>query len=198
MPTLTREERRAQTRGELVHAAGDLFCANGFHSTSLDAVAEAAGYTKGAVYSNFESKEDLFFSVYEQRVEQRTGEMRRIAEAAGSGRGALDDLISSADPVEDGWIAVFFEFWAHVLRHPELRERFAALHRRGLEPFVEVTRRLAREEGGEPPLHPDALATAQLALGTGLQLERLTRPDEIDKDLLRQASLLLGRLEDER
>ena len=175
-----------------------MFCENGFHSTSLDAVAEAAGYTKGAVYSNFASKEDLFFSVYERHVERRTDEMRRITESAGSGRGALDELIESADPANDGWIAVFFEFWAHVLRHPEHRERFADLHRRGLEPFVEVVRRISDEGGGQPPLDPNALATVQLALGTGLQLERLTRPDDVDRDLLRQAALLLGRLEEER
>ena len=90
-------------------------------------------------------------------------------------------------------MAVFFEFWAHVLRHPEHRERFAALHREGLEPFVRATEALAREQATEPLLPPELLATAQLALGNGLQLERLTRPDEIDTGSFEQAMWLLAR-----
>src|SRR4051812_18261558 len=66
----TRAERQAQTREDLIDAAEALFTSHGFHATSLDAVAVAAGYTKGAVYSNFSSKEDLFFAVYERRVER--------------------------------------------------------------------------------------------------------------------------------
>ena len=72
---LTRADRRARTREELVDAADRLFTTNGFHATSVDAVADAAGYTKGAVYSNFASKEDLFFAVYERRVDRRVEEM---------------------------------------------------------------------------------------------------------------------------
>ena len=67
---LTREERRTQTRAELLDAAERLFSEQGFHATSVDQVADDAGYTKGAVYSNFVSKEDLFFAVYERRVDR--------------------------------------------------------------------------------------------------------------------------------
>lgn len=61
----------------------------GFHATSVDAVADAAGYTKGAVYSNFASKEDLFFAVYERRVDRRLGELEATLAA---GRTAYDGL----------------------------------------------------------------------------------------------------------
>ena len=67
---LTRVERRERTREELIAAADDLFTARGFHATSVDEIALEAGYTKGAVYSNFESKEDLFFAVYERRAKR--------------------------------------------------------------------------------------------------------------------------------
>ena len=65
---LSRAERREQTRDDLIAAADRLFVEGGFHATSLDQIAAAAGYTKGAVYSNFASKEDLFFAVYERRA----------------------------------------------------------------------------------------------------------------------------------
>jgi hypothetical protein len=84
---------------------------------------------------------------------------------------------------DDGWLAVFFEFWAHVLRHPELRERFVEQHRRGMEPIVAAHRRIADERGEPLPDDAAKLATARLAMQTGLQLERLTQPDLIDEGL---------------
>jgi len=190
----TRAARRAVTRERLVDAADRLFKRDGFHATAVDAVADEAGYTKGAVYSNFASKEELFFAVYERRLEARVAELNRLREDAPSARAALTAAVESAGRrSEDGWMAVFFEFWAHVLRHPEHRERFAALHRRGLEPFVRAVEGFASEQDAEPPLPPELLATAHLALGNGLQLERLTRPGDIDTDAIEQASLLLAR-----
>ena len=65
-------------------AAGDrLFREQGFHGTSLDQVAAAAGYTKGAVYSNFASKEDLFLAIFERRVEEALERVARVLEALG-------------------------------------------------------------------------------------------------------------------
>ena len=66
----TRADRRSETRAQLIAVAERRFTADGYHATSLDAVADDAGFTKGAVYSNFSSKEDLFFAVYERRVER--------------------------------------------------------------------------------------------------------------------------------
>jgi AcrR family transcriptional regulator len=63
---LTREESKAQTRGDLLRAANRLFLRRGFHATSINDVAEAAGVTRGAVYSNFETKEDLFLALLQE------------------------------------------------------------------------------------------------------------------------------------
>ena len=181
---MTRADRQARTREELVEAADRLFTKNGFHATSVDAVADAAGYTKGAVYSNFESKEDLFFAVYERRVDRRIEDMEAMFAAADSTYGGLQDLIASLRHTRDeGWLAVFFEFWAHVLRHPELRARFAEHHRRGMEPIVAAHRRMAAERGTGLPEDAEKLAAAGLAMQTGLQLERLTQPELVDEGL---------------
>ena len=181
---LTRADRQARTREELVEAADRLFTTNGFHATSIDAVADAAGYTKGAVYSNFASKEDLFFAVYERRVDRARrgdGGDARGGETAYEGMERLIAALEQRD--DDGWLAVFFEFWAHVLRHPELRERFAAQHRRGIEPVTGALERVAAERGEELPEDPAKLATARHAMLTGLQLERMTQPDLVDEGL---------------
>jgi AcrR family transcriptional regulator len=72
---LSRIERREKTRQDLLNAAETCFVTRGFHATSVDEVAERAGYTKGAVYSNFASKEDLFFGVYQRRVDHVVAEV---------------------------------------------------------------------------------------------------------------------------
>ena len=89
---------------------------------------------------------------------------------------------------DDGWMAVFFEFWAHVLRHPELRERFAAQHRR----IIDVLAAAMVESGEKMQDDPHKLATARYAMQLGLQLERLTQPDVVDAGLgLRMGRLLM-------
>jgi AcrR family transcriptional regulator len=75
---LRRDESQAQTREALLHAAGELFDAKGFGATSIADIAEQAGYTTGAVYSNFASKDDLFLAVLERQV---VAEMRALQEA---------------------------------------------------------------------------------------------------------------------
>jgi AcrR family transcriptional regulator len=142
--TLTRADRQAQTRDGLIAAAERLFTRNGFHATSVDAVADAAGYTKGAVYSNFESKEDLFFAVYERRVDRRVEEMEATLTSGRTAYEGLERLIAGLEQRHDeGWLAVFFEFWAHVLRHPELRSRFVEQHRRPMVPIAAALERIA-------------------------------------------------------
>jgi AcrR family transcriptional regulator len=192
---LSRAERREQTRQELVSAAEACFVSRGFHASSVDEVAERAGYTKGAVYSNFASKEDLFFAVYERRVEQVLTEVAPGLRQLGAER-ASDELAAGAmhrrDP-DDGWRAVFFEFWAHVVRHPELRERFAAIHARFLEPLADAVRQLADDRGLTLPSDVTAsqVAAAWNAMEVGLNLERLTQPQTVDRALARRMGRLL-------
>ena len=179
----TREERKARTRNELIDAAERLFRRDGFHATSLDLIADEAGYTRGAVYSNFAGKEDLFFAVYERRVAARVTDLEEIIRRAASPAAAIRAISESVrDRAEEGWMAVFFEFWAHVLRNPGHRERFASLHRQVLEPTIRMIGSVAHEQGAEPPCPPELIATVYHALGNGLQLELLTRPGEVDAE----------------
>ena len=192
---LSRAERRERTRQELLSAAEACFVSRGFHASSVDEVAERAGYTKGAVYSHFASKEDLFFAVYERRVERVRTEVVPGLRQAGIER-ALDWLATGAierQDRDDGWLAVFFEFWAHVLRHPELRERFAAIHARFLEPLAEGVRQLAEDRGLALPADVTAaqVALAWNAMEIGLGLERLTQPKAVDGAMGRRMGWLL-------
>ena len=192
---LSRAERRQQTREELLTAAEACFVTRGFHATSVDQVAERAGYTKGAVYSNFAAKEDLFFAVYERRVERALTEVTPALRQAGLEH-AFDSLATATidrRDRDDGWLAVFFEFWGHVVRHPELRERFAAIHARFLEPLAEAVQQLAEDRGLALPAEVTAsqVALAWNAMEIGLGLERLTQPQTVDAAVARRLGWLL-------
>jgi AcrR family transcriptional regulator len=192
---LSRAERREQTRQELLTAAEACFVTRGFHATSVDQIAERAGYTKGAVYSNFAAKEDLFFAAYERRVDHVLTEVAPGLRQAGPEH-AIDWLATTTierRDRDDGWLAVFFEFWAHVLRHPELRDRFAAIHARFLELLAEAVRQLADDRGLALPSDVTAsqVGLAWNAMEVGLGLERLTQPQAVDGVLARRMGGLL-------
>jgi AcrR family transcriptional regulator len=195
----TRAERQAQTRTDLIDAAEEQFTENGFHATSLDAVAEAAGYTKGAVYSNFSSKEDLFFAVYERRVDRHLEHVGGLFDAADDAGESILRVVGAVGDLRrrraEGWMAVFLEFWTHVLRHPEHRARFAAAHLRAIAPFQEAVERFAAQQGVTLAIPANELAIALFAMENGIGLERLTDPEIVDADLpVRLLELIFGAL----
>ncbi len=194
---LSRAERREQTRDDLIAAADRSFVQGGFHATSLDQIAASAGYTKGAVYSNFASKEDLFFAVYERRAAKTEAQMTELfADDPAAGLYRISADTTRRRDRDDGWLAVFFEFWAHVIRHPELRGRFAAIHRRLQLPVAGALEREAAERGVELPDAALPLAVASGAMQIGLALERLTQPEVVDEALgVRMGRLLLDEIE---
>ena len=171
-------ERRAATRQKILRSAGRVFAARGFHGATLDEVGEAAGVSKGAVYYNFESKDDLFVSLLEERLAERLDEVRRsladgsdaVLQSAGSG--FLDRL--QRDP---RWPPLFFEFVAYAARDPEVRARFGTWVRDTRTALAEVIELRAARGGGGPPLPPDELALAVSSLANGMLIEALFDPD---------------------
>src|SRR6187399_1806646 len=91
---MTRAERQQRTREEVLAAADRLFVERGFHATSVDEIAHAAGYTKGAVYSNFAAKEDVLFAVYERRMDRAIAELERTLAASEDPAGWIESVIA--------------------------------------------------------------------------------------------------------
>jgi AcrR family transcriptional regulator len=195
---MTRAEQQQRTRDDIVLAADRLFVEQGFHATSVDQIAAAAGYTKGAVYSNFDAKEDVFFAVYERRVQQGVEEIERAIERTPDAPAMIVALASDTGHRrgrDDRWLATFFEFWAHVVRRPALRARFAELHTRTRLPGDEALAQFARERGIDLPASPAAVILAIQAMSVGLALERLVQPDVVDANLgARMVRLMLDDL----
>ena len=184
---LTRAERSAQTRGELLEAAQRRFFEAGYHATTLDDVADDAGYTKGAVYSTFGSKAGLFLALFDDIVDQRLAATRAIIDRRDAGSAAT--LRALADqPVEERnvrFLLLSIEFWVHAAHEPALLAAFSERYRRLRTSLAELA----------PPgtsLEPERWALVTLALSNGFALERLIDPDGVPGDLMAdvQARLL--------
>src|SRR4029453_6308711 len=105
---LTRAQRRQQTRARLLEAAGQVFARRGFHAATLDEVAEAAGYTKGAVYANFANKDGLFLALLDQRVAAQLQQVEALdaiessEELRAALRGRTEQEVASGPPGASG------------------------------------------------------------------------------------------------
>ncbi len=183
---LTRAERQAQTRAQLVSAAADVFARRGFQTATVEEIAEEAGYSHGAVYSNFAGKEELFLAVFEQYMAQRIEEIAHASEGKGS-------FAERARTAADQWMQRFsqdratfllhLEFMIHAARNPDLSpqlgQRMAALR-------LEIERRLTDREAETNtslPLPAADIALIVRALGIGLAVEALNQPGEINTQL---------------
>jgi AcrR family transcriptional regulator len=176
---LTRNERRAKTREDILAAARSVFLGRGFHGATLDEIALEAGYTKGAVYSNFASKDDLFLALLDERFEWRIADSLEAARTAPDLDAALRAnarLYAEAATREPAWDPLLVEFWTHASRDPALRAAAAERHERVLAAVAELLLELAQRFDFEWSVPPREVARAGGALARGMTLERLLDP----------------------
>ena len=184
---LTRAEKSAQTRAQLMASARQQFLRHGFHACSLELVAEEAGFTIGAVYSRFGSKADLFLAILDERIDQLVAEVAAVAgldqpipeqaELLAGRRMALLDR-------EREWFPLVLEFWSHAARDERLRREFGARHERLVGAYAGLIEADYTRLGLPLPLAPEVLARAVVAMGNGVALERLTDPARVPEGLL--------------
>jgi AcrR family transcriptional regulator len=184
---LTQAEKRAATRSELLRTAADVFARRGYHRASIEEVAEQAGFSHGAVYSNFSGKEDLFLAVFEDYMATRAGE---LAEAL---VGAPESLPQRARAIAAQWMGRFahdpnsfllhVEFMIHAARDPELSKKMG-LRQASLRLAIrDYLQNAQHEEAIELALPPAELALIMRSLGIGLAIEALNSPDDMREDL---------------
>jgi AcrR family transcriptional regulator len=178
-PRRNRAEISEQNRRDVLDAAHRAFLDKGYHGASLDAIALEAGFSKGVVYSQFGSKDDLFLSLLAERIDERRHDSGRRAEAVTGPRGFVDvarDAIGvTADTI--AWQAVVLEFRAHAARHPATLARYTELHELAIAGTAEILGGIFERAGAPPPLPPRILSVIFLTVGTGLAAELLTDPD---------------------
>lgn len=181
----TRAEKQSRTRAELLETAAVIFAQRGYEGATVEEIAERAGYSHGAVYSNFAGKDDLFLAVFEEYM---AGRARELADTqAGLAQDA--PLEQRARALADQWMERFaadrdsfllhLEFLAASRREPELAERFGTRSAALRETIAAFIAHRQEEEGVEAPLPPADLALVLRALGIGLAIESLVSPEAV-------------------
>jgi AcrR family transcriptional regulator len=180
-PRLSRAEQNDRNRALLLAAARRVFLERGYYAATLDQIADEAGFSKGAVYSRFASKADMFLALLEDRIAERAAQNAELAgELAGTGNfAALLDLAEQAERGAPGWRLLVTEFRVHAARDPELNRRYAALHARTIDGVAQVFAEVSKEGARGLPIPPRQLAELWLAIETGRALERIADPDAL-------------------
>jgi AcrR family transcriptional regulator len=192
-----RSERRARTRAQLLESAARVYAQRGFSGATLDQVAEEAGFTKGAVYDHFGSKENLLFALLDEHLAAQIAEQIALFDAS-------RDTVERPRPGADRWMAelaedpdvfrLFVEAWVHSQRDGELGARV----RDGMDAWRETFKSFGRQRIAEGELDvPEPVlahvANVMLALAIGLGIIKLTDPEGVPEPLLGAAVVLLLR-----
>jgi AcrR family transcriptional regulator len=192
---LTRDERKAQTRERLIAQAHRVFLRRGFHVSTLEEIAAEAGVTKGAVYSNFENKADLFMAVLDARTRVRLDVYERVRSSASSveeSARAHVRVILADDP--DGrWASALVEAWAASGGDKAFRARLAAVSEDINGKVGEVIGEIAARGDLELPYAAERVAQIGAAVARGLLLQRLHDPRPLSNDEIEEAFVAFAR-----
>lgn len=188
---LSRAESAALTRRRLLEAAQRVFFERGFHGTSLEAVAEEAGLTKGAVYSRFASKADLFLAYQEERnertIERAGGQLAELRPGEWPPEVIIEHWRSRLlrEPQEQSLLVI--EFWASACRDPDVQSRFSAQHERLLRRVAEDLDAAAERLDVTLPLEALALVRLSTGIAHGLTLEQLMNREAVGAEMIELA-----------
>ena len=180
---VTREESRARTRTRLLEAAAEVFVERGFHGASVEEIAERAGFTRGAVYSNFRDKADLLLALLDQRTAEQVADVTAVVNQASS-PAELFEALKARDmrhePSPD-WLMLRTEFWLYAMRHPEVRPALAERARALQEQYAGAIAAQFTAVGLEVPARVDDLALIVQLIDEGLPARRWIDPS-LDED----------------
>jgi AcrR family transcriptional regulator len=191
---LTREQQSQRNRSLVLAAARRVFLACGYHGASLEQIATDAGFSKGVVYSQFESKADLFLALLEQRIEERAGENARLVEDLAASERlttdralmALAEHVTQRDQADPEWGLLVIEFRVHAARNPDVNRRYAVTHERTVAGVAGAVARIYESTGDPLPLPAPDLARLLLTVGAGARLEQATNAQVLPNALVAQ------------
>jgi AcrR family transcriptional regulator len=176
---LTRAERRASTRAALLRSAARLICRHGMHGASIDAIAADAGYTKGAFYANFASKQDLFLTMLEEKFARALADLEETMPGAGvpaaEAHQAAERFLAYAGS-DPEWPRLYQEFAALAARDEPFRAQLAARVSELRARVAAVFEQWAASYGVKPELAPAEVAAMTFFMADGFLMHRQIEP----------------------
>jgi AcrR family transcriptional regulator len=177
-----KRRRREETRQRLVDAALPVFARNGFERATVDEIVREAGYSKGAFYVHFESKEDLFWAMLEERIAGVQDTLRNAVDielSVAENQRRVLEAIFAKDREDPAWPALFMEFAAHAGRNPKVRERLSEMYRRWHSFTVEMLNTAKAAGKLRPDLDAEFTASVMIALMEGTLMQSRLAPDDV-------------------
>lgn len=170
---LTREESQAQTRERILVAARAVVARHGFAGASVRDIAEEAGYSQGALYSNFSGKEPIMLDLLRQHMREEAEQLRAIVEGS-DGEASLERLGAWAATLnaEVDWSMLALELQLLAHRSPTFAADYDQVHETHAEELGSIVAGFYKSLGREPQLNPRELAAGYMALAHGLALQR--------------------------
>ncbi|MEU6977762.1 TetR/AcrR family transcriptional regulator [Streptomyces sp. NPDC046371] len=162
--------RRPRTRAALLKAALETFAEHGFHAASIEQICERAGFTRGAYYSNFASKEELFLALFDEHSERIVRRLAESVDALGPEDYTLErvaELASRVEPDERDWYLVSTEFTLHAIRDPQAAWVLARHDARLRTEIARAIELVLRRSGRELTVDADRFARMVVALREG-------------------------------
>lgn len=190
----TRKERQAATRERLLEVATKMLFESGYGATSLDRIAEAAGFSKGAVYSNFSGKEELVLEVLDRQFLHRLDDLvERLDRAPKTPEDRFGAFIDWWDGLltGEGWGLLVFEFAGATRDNPDIHEQLAGRQQRVVQLSAELLEREIARFDLRPELAPREIAGMLIALGQGLTYSRQLTPEISSRILVKTARAIL-------
>ena len=164
---LTRAEAREQTRRAILKTAREHFSNRGYRGATLEEIAEAAGYSKGAVYSNWSGKDTLFLDLLDEE------------------RSSPGETTLRVETASTGWALATLDFFLEAVHNPEVRDALASRYREVRE---EIGASLAGDNVEGPGWGSwEEVGTVVMALGSGLIIQSSLDPTSIDETLIERA-----------
>lgn len=157
MARLTREQSQARTKAKLLASAREVVAREGYEGASVERIAEEAGYSKGAFYSNFNGKEDIFLYLLETHAGEDVVELQELLRPIEDGRELIETLSNWAQErsTDPSWGMLALELFRHARRNATFGERHSNLFRAQWEGLGKILLRLFPE--GKAPAGPTAL-----------------------------------------
>lgn len=184
---MTREQSRARTRTRLLDAARTVFARSGFHGASVEEIASEAGYSTGALYSNFEGKEDLFLELMAREIakhgEEIAAAVRERASISERAAGGARQWMAMIER-ESVTLLLFTEFWAYGARDERMRAHVAACFAETRSLLTGLIAEGARDFDVELTMPAEHLAIVIDALAEGIARQKLADPDAVPDDLM--------------
>jgi AcrR family transcriptional regulator len=175
-------KRRPQTTAALLDAAYEVFAERGFHGSSIGEICERAGLTTGAFYSNYTSKDELFFALFDrhgQRLVHRFAEFISDALDADDPLTALLDLLAELNDYDPRWYLVSTEYTLHAIRNPETAKLLAEHDKQLRDELTGLLRLLLKKSGHHTDVNLDMLARLVVAIHEGGLAQSLVEPDAL-------------------